>query len=129
MRRTVLTLIASGVVRARSKLRDFFENTFFWYQISEHNPKKLDGIILKAEESVRWLVENKLIESHDDALIPTPLGKAVAQSGLLPTTAIDFCTAPQKFGPKLEAEFEKCVPALIHWACACDEFKGETPSR
>jgi helicase len=129
MRRTVLTLIASGVVRARSTLREFFENTFFWYQISEHNPKKLDEIILKAEESVQWLVETRLIESHDDALIPTPLGKAVAHSGLLPTTAIDFCAALQKFGPKLQTEFETFVPALIHWACACEEFKGETPSR
>lgn len=129
MRRTVLTLIASGVVREHSKLRHFFENTFFWYQISEHNPKKLDDIILKAEESVRWLIETKLIENHDNALIPTPLGKAVAQSGLLPTTAIDFCVVLQKFGPELVTDFEKFVPALIHWACACDEFKGETPSR
>lgn len=129
MRRTVLTLIASGVVVALPKLRDFFENTFFWYQISEHNPKKLDDIVLLAEESVKWLIDAKLIENHDNSLIPTPLGKAVAQSGLLPTTAIDFCKVLQKFSAKMETDFEKCVPAFIHWACSCDEFKGETPSR
>lgn len=129
MRRTVLTLVASGVVKARSKVREFFENTFFWYQISEHNPKKLDAIIEKAEESVKWLIEAKMVESSDDSLIPTPIGKAVAQSGLLPTTAINFCTILQEFGASLEADFEKFMPAFIHWACSCDEFRGEPPSR
>lgn len=129
MRRTVLTLVASGVVKSRSKVRAFFENTFFWYQISEHNPKKLDGIIAKADESVTWLIQNQLIEASDDALLPTPLGKAVAQSGLLPSTAISFRAMLQKYGPSLEADFEKFALAFIHWACSCEEFRGDSASR
>ncbi|MCZ8122357.1 MAG: DEAD/DEAH box helicase [Magnetospirillum sp.] len=129
MRRTILTLIASGVVKLRSKLRDFFENTLFWHQISEHNPKSLDDIIVKADASVKWLVDAKLIENLEDAMIPTPLGKAVAQSGLLPSTAINFCAVLQKYCAALQVDFEKFVPAFIHWACASDEFRGEPPSR
>lgn len=129
MRRTVLTLIASGVVKARAEIREFFENSFFWYQVSENNPKKLDDIVDKADASVDWLADTQFIEALEDTLIARPLGKAVAQSGLLPTTAVSFQDVLQTHGANLEANFEKYVPALIHWTCCCDEFRGDLPSR
>lgn len=129
MRRTVLTLVASGVLKTKEALRGFFENTYFWYQVRERNPRKLDGILAKADDSLVWLHKTSLIESDDGALLPTPLGKAVAQSGLLPTTAISFLRILQRHRASLEDDFEKFVPGLIHWACTCDEFRGESPSR
>ena len=75
------------------------------------------------------MADTKLIEVLEDTLIATPLGKAVAQSGLLPTTAASFQNILLKHGAELETDFEKFVPALIHWACCCDEFRGDLPSR
>lgn len=129
MRRTVLTLVASGVVKEQSGLRSFFENTYFWYQISEHNPRKLDEVIDKANHAVDWLATEALIEKSDDVFIPTPLGKAVAQSGLLPTTATSFRIVLQKHRDQLETDFDALVAGLIHWICTCTEFRGDAASR
>jgi len=63
MRRTVLTLIASGVVCSQEEMRKFFENTFFWYEISEQNPQKLDLVITKANDFVKESLIYSSIES------------------------------------------------------------------
>lgn len=129
MRRTVLSLVASRVIQNMTDIQQFFENTFFWYQISEHNPRKLDDVIAKAEDALEWLSDVALIESSEDTFVPTPLGKAVAQSGLLPSTAKDFQKVLETRKDEIEGDFERFVPGLIHWTCACDEFRGASPSR
>jgi helicase len=129
MRRTVLTLIASRVVADRPSMKAFFQNTFFWYEIREHNPHKLDDILVKADRSVDWLIDNGLIEPTDDALIATPFGKATAQSGLLPATAVEFRDLMQDSSSQISADFERHVTGLIHWACGSPEFRSDHPSR
>ena len=129
MRRTILTLVASGVVGRESDIRLFFENTLYWYQISDTNPGRLDDIVSTAQESVAWLEDRSYLEVSGGAFTPTPLGKAVAQSGLLPSTASDFCEMLREHKDSIDSDFESFLPALIHWACTCDEFAGDTPSR
>lgn len=129
MRRTVLALISFAVVNTRSRLTDFFQHSFYWHQIQERNPKKLDDVIRVALKSTDWLIENKLIEEEFDYLLPTPVGKAVAQSGLLPTTAVKFLGLLGSHAALLDAEFERYIPGLIHSVCNCDEFVSDRPSR
>lgn len=129
IRRTILCLIASRVIQSVSDIRAFFESTYYWYQISEHNPGLLDDIISKADDSIIWLSDAAYIECFDQTLVPTPLGKAVAQSGLLPVTAKSFEEMLGGRKREIEADFERFVPGLIHWACACGEFRGRSPTR
>lgn len=129
MRRTVLSLIAFKVINGKDQLQEFFQHSFYWHQIRERNPGKLDDIVHLAEKAADWLVKYKLAEEELGMLFPTPFGKAVAQSGLLPTTAISLLDVIRQNGAALDAEFEKYIPALIHLICGSPEFIGERPSR
>ncbi len=129
MRRSVLMLIASGLVDRRDALREFFENTLYWYQTRENNPAKLDGVLRTANEAVNWLLKAQFIEQHDDTLLPTPLGKATSMSGLLPSTAANFVEVLSKFKAELESNFDEFLPGFLYRACSSDEFLGSTPSR
>src|SRR5262249_3758186 len=129
MRRCVLSLISSQVVTRRDELGSFFENTLFWHQLLERNPKQLDDVTSKASKAVGWLLQHRLIEEEGPFLLPTPIGKAVAQSGLLPSTAVKFLEMLQSRGSAIEADFENHVCGLIHWVCCCDEFKSERAPR
>lgn len=129
MRRTVLSLIASRVVDARGILTDFFQNTFYWHQIRERNPRKLDDVIQSALRATDWLIEHRFIEEHGTVLLPTPVGKAVAASGLLPTTAVQFLEMIAANHAAVDQNFEGHIVGLLHWVCNCDEFAGPRPSR
>lgn len=129
MRRTVLMLVSSKIIETADSVRGFFENTYFWHQISEHNPAKLDDIIEKANQAIDWLSENNLVEQSDGFLIVTPLGKAIAETGLQPSTALNFIEVLSLHATSMEADFENCISGVIHWVCQCPEFNGESPSR
>lgn len=129
MRRTVLSLVASQVVTTRDNMRGFFENTLYWYQIRERNPKKLDDVIASALSALDWLESHGLLETDQGCLLPTPVGRATAQSGLLPSTTVSFLAVLTQRAGDIEADFEGYIPGLIHWACQCDEFQSRTPSR
>ncbi len=129
MRRTVLALIAFKVINRRDQLGEFFQHSFLWHQTLERNPKKLEDIIAQAERATEWLVEKKLAEEDLGMLFPTPIGKAVAQSGLLPTTAVSLLQVLSANAAALDSEFERYVPALIYLVCACPEFSSARPSR
>ena len=129
MRRSVLMLIASSLVDRWDALKGFFENTLFWYETGERNPRKLESILNAAKEAVDWLVSTKLVESQEEALIATPLGKATASTGLLPSTAASFVELLEKYGEELEKDFDALIPGMLYWACSSDEFIGKTPTR
>lgn len=129
MRRTVLALIAHGVVGERIRLADFFRLSLLWHQVREHNPGQLQRIIDAASQATDWLIEAGLVEDEFDVLVATPVGKAVAQSGLLPTTAISFLAMMARSAQQIDADFDRFLPGLLHWVCSCDEFCGERPSR
>ena len=115
MSRTVLSLISSRVVESREALTDFFQNTFYWHQIRERNPKKLEDVIKSAFIATQWLTANNLVEEVQNILLPTPLGKAVAASGLLPTTAMQFLTVVATNHAAIDGNFESYIVGLIHW--------------
>ena len=128
MRRTVLTLVAAGAIQTVPALRDFFENTYFWHLILEHNPARLDKILEKAERALEWLVDSDFVEQHDDSYVVTPLGQATARSGLLPPTARSFVKLLEENSESLDERFQEFIGGLIHWVCGSDEFQGQAPS-
>jgi helicase len=129
MRRTVLMLVSSRIIDSAAKIREFFENTYFWYQISEKNPARLDDIVSKASMGVQWLQDNNLIENRDGVLLATPVGRAISESGLLPTTALEFLGVLPAHVVNMELDFDQYVVGMIHWVCQSEEFCGQTPSR
>jgi helicase len=89
----------------------------------------LDDVIQLASRATDWLITQRFIEEDQRLLFPTPVGKAVAGSGLLPTTAVQFLQMIAPNSAAIESDFESYIVGLIHWACQCDEFAGPRPSR
>lgn len=129
MRRSILTLVTSGLVNKSGAIREFFEHTLYWYQTREKNSAKLDQIILAANQAIDWLIGSQMVEQHSDVLLPTPLGKAAALSGLLPSTAAIFVDVVRTQRLPLEQEFDDLVTGILYWVCSSDEFLGERPTR
>src|SRR3989338_1871515 len=97
LRTHILALIASNVVNSRTKLLDFFKNTFYAFQY-----KDFDQLELKIESTLQMLQKFGFIEiesgkstdfvtaselSEDRKLIATPIGKRVSQLYIDPITA------------------------------------------
>lgn len=129
MRRTVLSLVAARAISSKAELATFFENTFYWHQILENNPKLLDAIVAKANKAIDWLLENRFVEESHATILATPLGKSTSMSGLLPETAKQFLDLLTNYSNQMQKEFGTYEVALIHWATTCPEFADEHPSR
>ena len=114
MRRTVLSLVAARAVTSRETLRTFFENTFYWHQILEHNPKLLDTIVARGAQAVDWLLANHFIEESHSTLLATPLGRATAISGLLPETAKQFVDMLRANDASILNDFKAYELGLLH---------------
>ncbi|HEX7333209.1 MAG TPA: DEAD/DEAH box helicase [Pyrinomonadaceae bacterium] len=129
MRRTVLSLVASHAVSSKADLTAFFQNTFYWHEILENNPKLLETVVAKAETAIEWLLANGFVEESHSTINPTPLGKLTSLSGLLPQTAKQFVDLLAEMSAKMEANFAEYEIGLIHWVLTCPEFMSTTPTR
>lgn len=129
IRKSILTLVASGLASSFAEVMTFFENTLYWYQTLNRNPTKLATLTTESRAAVDWLNANALIREQAGTLFITPLGNAAAMSGLLPSTAVQLATMLRAIGPQLAANFDAWIPGLIYAACASDEFRAERPSR
>ena len=129
MRRSVLTLVATGGVHTKHSLQDFFKNTYFSFLLQDRNPEKLKDVLAMADRALDWLEESEFIEQEEANYIATQLGQATAISGLLPTTAKDFSALLSERSTDFDQRFQEQIGGLIHWACCCDEFRGNSPSR
>lgn len=129
LRKSILTLVASGLASSFAEVMTFFENTLYWYQTLNRNPSKLATLTTESRAAVEWLNTNKLIHEQAGTLFITPLGNAAAMSGLLPATAVQLAAMLRVIGPKLAETFDEWIPGLIYAACASDEFRAERPSR
>ena len=129
LRKSILTLVASGLASSVVEVMTFFENTLYWYQTLNRNPAKLATLKSESRAAVDWLNANALIRDQDGTLFITPLGNAAAMSGLLPSTAVQLAAMLRAIGPKLTVSFDEWIPGLIYAACASDEFRAERPSR
>lgn len=129
VRKSILTLVASGLASSFTEVMTFFENTLYWYQTLNRNPTKLATLTTESRTAVDWLNANALIREQAGTLFITPLGNAAAMSGLLPATAVQLAAMLRAIGPKLAVSFDEWIPGLIYAACASDEFRAERPSR
>lgn len=129
LRKSILTLVASGLASSFAEVMTFFENTLYWYQTLNRNSAKLATLTTESHAAVDWLIANALAREQTGTLFVTPLGNAAAMSGLLPATAVQLAAMLRIIGPKLEASFEEWIPGLIYAACASDEFRAQRPSR
>lgn len=129
LRKALLALVASRIAANISEVMRFFENTLYWYQTLNNNPKKLSDLRAGCESAISWLLENGLLDRVDETLLVTPLGNAAAISGLLPATAVDLSTLLGQYRDELVANFDEWIPGLIYAICASKEFYAEYPSR
>jgi len=129
VRRTVLSLVAARAVSSKTELTAFFQNTFYWHEVLENNPKLLDAIVAKATTAIDWLLENRFLEESHSTILATPLGKSTSLSGLLPETAKRFADLLANYSKQMQENFAAYEVALIHWALTCPEFTDEFPPR
>lgn len=129
LRKSILTLVASGLANSFAGILSFFQNTLYWYQTLEKNPTKLKILEVDSRSAIEWLVENQLLAELDGTLFATPVGRGAALSGLLPTTAVQLASMLYQRREDLSAAFDDWIPGLIYAICASDEFRAEKPSR
>lgn len=129
LRKSILGLVAAGLANSSERLMDFFKNTLYWYQTLDRNPAKLAALESESSAAIGWLAQYGLIAALNDSLTITPLGKATALSGLLPTTAVQFAQILRALASDLAVGFEPNAQGLIYAACASDEFLSDRPSR
>ena len=129
IRKTILTLIASGLASSLAEVMEFFENTLYWYQTLNRNSTKLATLRDESHAALTWLATNRLLQEENDIFRVTPLGNTAAVSGLLPTTAVQMAAMLRDLVPRLVVNFDEWIPGLIYAACASDEFRAERPSR
>lgn len=129
LRKSVLTLVASGLASSFTEVMAFFQNTLYWYQTLDRNPSKLAELESGSRAAIEWLSINALVREESDSLIITPLGSAAAMSGLLPATAVQLASMLRSNGPQLAVSFDEWIPGLIYAACASDECRADRPSR
>lgn len=129
IRKIALWLVASKIATTRESLKNFLEQTLFWYQVRDRNPTRLDDILSKLESAVEWLEEAGMVCWKEGTLTATDVGIATAKSGLLPSSAQQLAKLLSDKTAELESSFEDYELALIHTACCSDEFDPETGQR
>lgn len=129
LRKSILTLVASGLASSFDEVMKFFENTLYWYQTLNRNPEKLGTLTTDGRAAIAWLNANALINERDGSLFTTPLGNAAAMSGLLPSAAVQLTEMLRVSVKELAANFDEWIPGLIYAACASEEFRADRPSR
>ena len=129
LRKTILTLVASGLASNLTEVMTFFRSTLYWYQTLHNNPTKLAALETSSVEAIGWLESNAFVRMTGDALAITSLGTAAAVSGLLPTTALQLTSMLRTNITSMGSNFDRGIPGLIYAACASDEFMAERPSR
>lgn len=129
VRKIVLSLIASGSAGSIEEIREFLENTLYWYQIRDRNPAKLDELVSLVKSSIEWLITHGMVTQDSSRLIATDLGLVTSRTGLLPSSAYAFAQALTKHAKDLEISFEDFEIGWIHAVCSCDDFKSTSAQR
>jgi helicase len=122
MRKIALALVSWNVAGSQEQLVEFLEGTLFWYQVRNRNPTRLLDLAKTLRDAIEWLIEEKMVEDGGAALQASDLGRAVARSGLLPSSAVQIVEHLRQHRDKLETDFETYELALIHLCCNLDEF-------
>ena len=128
LRKIVLAMIASKVVRRPDDLLKFFEDTLWWQQTLDRNPKVLEEFPRLLEGATEYLEQNKLIVRGKGRIFATRIGVATAGTGLLPQTVIQLLDLFRKNITEFDKAQSTWQPAAIHAICASEEF-GENGQR
>jgi helicase len=129
LRKSILMLVAARLANSFDEVMAFFQNTLYWYQTLERNPRKLTTLQDESKTAIEWLIESNLLQQEGSTLLITPLGNGTALSGLLPGTAVQLANMLKNFGSRIEPAFEDWIPGLLYAVCASEEFNGDRPSR
>lgn len=129
VRKIILQLISCECASDAASSRKFLENTLFWYQVQDKNPRKLDEIVQKIEDAIKWLVDAEMLVGVGEKYAATKLGQAVSRTGLLPSTALSFISLLRGYSDNLEKNFEDFEVALLLAACSSDEFDKDIGQR
>lgn len=129
VRKIVLQLISCESATDAASTKDFLQNTLFWYQVQDRNPVKLEGLIIKIDEAIAWLITAEMIEYREEKLCATKFGKVVAQTGLLPSSAAHFAKILSSNADGLDSDFDAYEVGLLLAVCASDEFDSEIGQR
>lgn len=82
LRTAALSLVASGFIRTKQTLREFFEKTFYGYQY-----KSDWGFKMRIDSAIETLKNYGFIQEVGDKLEPTKIGKRVSELYIDPDTA------------------------------------------
>lgn len=126
IRKPVLQLLACGVCKDRESLVSFFRGSLWYHQKLEQDSNLDEKINLKISQALTWLIDQRLCLVNNESLVTTELGRAISATGLLPSTAI---TMMQHLAGLSRSDIENREFALLHLACASDEFKEGTGRR
>ena len=129
VRKIVLSLVASKVADSNESIKQFLEQTLFWYQVRDRNPAQLDKLVTNINDAVDWLIKHEMLVDRSAKIIATELGVATARSGLLPSTAYSFSKFLIAHGSAIEQDFESYELPLIHEVCCSDEFDSDNGQR
>lgn len=129
MRKIALALVSWDVAVSQPQLVEFLQGTLFWYQVQNVNASRLGDIVAKLRDAIEWLIEKEMVADHDGVFRATELGRAVARSGLLPSSAVQIVDQLKKHREALESNFESSELALFHMCCNLDEFDAEIGQR
>lgn len=125
----ILFLISSQHIKTEEALKGFLQKSFYYHLKGEHNPHSLQSLLNDANDTIKWLLEEKLIEEDHKTLLATSLGKAIAETGLLPHTAVTLLKTIKENSQILSTNFEEHIPAILHAICSSEEFKDHNNSR
>lgn len=91
LRMHVLALVASGFVRTREQLKDFFSKTLYWYQYK--NEKLIEN---KIGSVLQKLINFDFIKNKNKKLKPTKIGKRISELYIDPLTGKNLIESIKK---------------------------------
>jgi len=109
LRMQVLGLIATGEISNKKNLLNFFSKTFFAYQYSD-----IKRIEVKLDKIIKLLIDYGFLIKHKDKILPTQIGKRVAELYIDPESAHLLI---EKIKTKRKSEI-----FWLHAICSCTEM-------
>ena len=125
LRKAVLNLISSNIVKSFDDLNSFFEETFWWLQHIEADADIVNRLPRRNSEAVEWLSKNKLVNISGNTIKNTSLGVSVAESGLFPSAAIMLLSVIKDNIDEFEGDQDGYLVPFIHAIFCSEEFDDE----
>ncbi|MDL2246507.1 DEAD/DEAH box helicase [Methanobrevibacter sp. OttesenSCG-928-K11] len=99
----IIAQIASGLSKDINELKEFFETTFYGFQM-QNNPSMslfaLDSIQFEIESALEFLLQNRIIRASPEGLKTTDFGNLIAKSNYAVETAVkikEFASNMEEF--------------------------------